>query len=121
MEISIAAEPDGRLLALDARLTVDCGAFNPWQWNMAYNTAVHLAGPYRIPSLRVDVTYVATNKAPLISIRGAGRPEAAFAMDRSLDRLNPAHAERLVGDQNLLHLFTRQSRASSNCVGCTRR
>jgi carbon-monoxide dehydrogenase large subunit len=90
MEVSIAAALDGRLLALDVRLIVDCGAFNPWQWNMAYNTAVHLAGPYRIPSLRVEVTYVATNKAPLISIRGAGRPEAAFAMERGLDRVAAA-------------------------------
>jgi carbon-monoxide dehydrogenase large subunit len=90
LEVSIGAERDGRLLAVAARLTVDCGAFNPWQWNMAYNTAVHLPGPYRVPSYRAEVTYVTTNKAPLISIRGAGRPEAAFAMERSLDRLAAA-------------------------------
>jgi carbon-monoxide dehydrogenase large subunit len=51
-----------------------------------YNTAAHLQGPYRVPSLEIACTVVLTNKQPLSAYRGAGRPEATFAMERILDQ-----------------------------------
>ncbi len=53
---------------------------------MPYNTAGHLQGAYRVPSLELDCRCVVTNKTPLSAYRGAGRPEAVFAMERILDR-----------------------------------
>ncbi len=85
--VTIAADRDGRVLALDARMVLEGGAYNPWQWNQGFNTVAHLPGPYQVQNLRADVTYAATNRAPCISIRGAGRPEAAFLIERSLDRV----------------------------------
>jgi carbon-monoxide dehydrogenase large subunit len=46
-----------------------------------------LLGPYRIRNLHVDVTAVVTTKTPNAPYRGAGRPEAVFAMDRAVDSL----------------------------------
>jgi carbon-monoxide dehydrogenase large subunit len=46
-----------------------------------------MSGPYIVPSLSMDVTVAATNKTPVSSIRGAGYPQAAFAMERMMDRL----------------------------------
>jgi carbon-monoxide dehydrogenase large subunit len=46
-----------------------------------------MSGPYIVPSLSMDVTVAATNKTPVSSIRGAGYPQAAFAMERMMDRV----------------------------------
>jgi carbon-monoxide dehydrogenase large subunit len=54
------------------------------------NTAVHLLGPYHVPNYDVSITIVATNKTPNAPYRGAGRPEAAFVMERLMDLV--AHA-----------------------------
>src|SRR5262249_24532914 len=54
------------------------------------NTAVHLPGPYHVPNYDVSITIVATNKTPNAPYRGAGRPEAAFVMERLMDLI--AHA-----------------------------
>jgi carbon-monoxide dehydrogenase large subunit len=50
-----------------------------------------LAGPYATPRLHVRARSVVTNKAPTASYRGAGRPEAAYFLERTIDQL----AERL--------------------------
>ena len=57
---------------------------------MPYNSATTLTGPYMVPALAMDVVATHTNKAPVSSVRGAGYPQAAFAMERLMDRL--AHA-----------------------------
>jgi carbon-monoxide dehydrogenase large subunit len=46
-----------------------------------------LNGPYLLPALSIDVTVAATNKTPVSSVHGAGYPQAAFAMERLMDRL----------------------------------
>ena len=48
-------------------------------------TAPLRPGPYRLPALDVEGSMYYTNKAPLSSYRGAGRPECVFAMDRIID------------------------------------
>src|SRR5437773_1122767 len=85
--IQIAATRDGTVLGLTDRISVDLGAYNVWGIVLPYNTVAHLIGPHRIKSMRVDVQGVVTNKTPNAPYRGAGRPEAVFAMDRILDRL----------------------------------
>ena len=65
---------------------VDAGASNVENLIVPYNTTSHLQGVYRIPALAIECTVVLTNKAPLSAYRGAGRPEAIFAMDRIVDR-----------------------------------
>lgn len=76
---------DGRIVAWEDDFVVDLGVHNPWMVGVVANTAIHLLGPYRIPWVRVEGTGVFTNKAPTSQYRGAGRPEATFALERSLD------------------------------------
>ena len=52
------------------------------------NTAVHLPGPYKINAIAFDAL-AATNKVPNAPYRGAGRPEAAFAMERATNSSPP--------------------------------
>jgi carbon-monoxide dehydrogenase large subunit len=99
-ELSLALDADGRILGLRDRYLVDGGASNVENLIVPYNTTSHLQGMYRIPSLEAECTVVLTNKAPLSAYRGAGRPEAIFALDRILDRaaralaMDPAELRR---------------------------
>ena len=99
-EIEVGFDDDGRILAIRDDYIVDCGAWNPIGSGVAYNTAVHLTGPYRVEHLTVSGRIVVTNKVPNAPYRGAGRPEAAFAMERMIDLvarelgLEPAEVRR---------------------------
>ncbi|MEU0372262.1 xanthine dehydrogenase family protein molybdopterin-binding subunit [Streptomyces sp. NPDC006283] len=85
--IELAADADGRLIAVRDRITVNFGAYNMTGLVVPYNSLCHLLGPYRIPNVDIDVTGVLTNTAFATPYRGAGRPETVFAMERAMDRL----------------------------------
>lgn len=95
-EVEAGFDDDGRLLAFRDDFFVDCGAWNPIGSGIAYNTAVHLPGPYKFDHFSVRSRIVVTNKVPNAPYRGAGRPEATFAMERMMDliarelKLDPA-------------------------------
>ena len=99
-DLEIGFDDDGRILALRDDYIVDCGAWNPIGSGVAYNTAVHLTGPYKIENFAASGRIAVTNKVPNAPYRGAGRPEAAFAMERSIDivagtlGLEPAEVRR---------------------------
>jgi aerobic carbon-monoxide dehydrogenase large subunit len=99
-DVEVGFDDDGRILALRDDYLVDCGAWNPIGSGVAYNTAVHLTGPYKIENLAASGRIVVTNKVPNAPYRGAGRPEAAFAMERTIDLvartlgLEPAEVRR---------------------------
>ncbi len=40
----------------------------------------------RVPAYRLDMTVVLTNKVATTPVRGAGRPQAVFVMERLMDR-----------------------------------
>ena len=84
--IALALDADGRILALRDAYLVDAGSSNVEALVVPYNTTAHLQSIYRIPAVEIECTVVLTNKAPLSAYRGAGRPEAVFAMERILDR-----------------------------------
>jgi carbon-monoxide dehydrogenase large subunit len=84
-DVEVGFDGDGRILALRDRFIVDCGAWNPIGAGVVYNTAVHLLGPYKLDAVAIEARIAATNKVPNAPYRGAGRPEAAFAMERTID------------------------------------
>src|SRR6516164_532994 len=84
-DVDVGFNDEGRILALRDRFIVDCGAWNPIGAGVVYNTAVHLPGPYKIDAIAIDARIAASNKVPNAPYRGAGRPEAAFAMERTID------------------------------------
>ena len=84
-DVEVGFDADGRILALRDHFIVDCGAWNPIGAGVVYNTAVHLLGPYKIDAVAIAARIAATNKVPNAPYRGAGRPEAAFAMERTID------------------------------------
>ena len=85
--IELAADAEGRVRGVRGGLIHDIGAYALQDVNIPYNSATTLTGPYMVPSLSIDVIATHTNKAPVSSVRGAGYPQAAFAMERLMDRL----------------------------------
>jgi carbon-monoxide dehydrogenase large subunit len=85
--IDIAVDADAKVLAIRGNLIHDLGAYALQDVNIPYNSASMMSGPYIVPSLQMDVTVAATNKTPVSSIRGAGYPQASFAMERMMDRI----------------------------------
>lgn len=84
-QMQLALTRDGEFLGLRDRFTTDAGAANLESLIVPYNTAAHLQGTYRIPAALIVHESYLTNKAPLSAYRGAGRPQAVFAMERIID------------------------------------
>lgn len=84
-DVRLAVDADGRILSWEDDFLVDFGAHCFIRAGVIGNTAVHLLGPYAIPYVRIEGRGAFTNKTPTAQYRGAGRPEAAFALERGLD------------------------------------
>ena len=83
--LEIAADAEARVLGIRGKLLHDTGAYTVQDPNIPYNSASTMSGPYAIPALNIDVTIAMTNTTPVSSVRGAGYPQASFAMERLLD------------------------------------
>jgi carbon-monoxide dehydrogenase large subunit len=86
--IRIAADSDGRLRGLDVDLLADMGAYL-----MLVTPGIPLLGAFMYPAIyKMDAyafkcTGVFSTKMPTDAYRGAGRPEATFAIERIMDEL----------------------------------
>lgn len=91
---------EGLILAVETAFTRDHGAYPTLGEAITWNTINHLPGPYRVPHYRAVGLNVVTHKPFAAAYRGAGRPEAAFVIERLLDRaarrlgLDPAELRR---------------------------
>jgi carbon-monoxide dehydrogenase large subunit len=85
--VSVAVDNDGKILGVRGTLLHDTGAFAPWGIIMPYIAAATMPGPYVVPAYALDVTVALTNKVATTPVRGAGRPQAVFAMERLMDRV----------------------------------
>ena len=83
--LEIALDAEAKIQGLRGSLLHDQGAYALQDVNLAYNSATSVTGPYVVPAFAMDVTLVLTNKVPVSSVRGAGYPQAAFAIERLLD------------------------------------
>jgi aerobic carbon-monoxide dehydrogenase large subunit len=85
-DVELALASDGRILGLRAVLYADLGGYlYPTTAVAPHTTAMLLSGTYRIPAVSVEVVGAATTRVPTGPYRGAGRPEAAFLIERMVD------------------------------------
>ena len=86
VELEAAVKSDGTILGIRVNIVADLGAYfflsTP---TVPVLTTHRLTGPYRTPAMTVAVQGVVTNKPPTGAYRGAGGPEAAFCMERTVD------------------------------------
>lgn len=89
-ELEAYVRKDGKVLGVRARIICDSGAYSAFPWTggsdagMAANV---LLGPYEIRNYLAEDISVTTNKCPLSTYRGVGRPSACFSMERLLDEV----------------------------------
>jgi aerobic carbon-monoxide dehydrogenase large subunit len=77
---------DGTITGLRMRVLGECGAYAGFGGALAVGPTYLMAqGPYAVPRMRFEAIGVMTNTAPVGAFRGAGRPEAAAAIDRVID------------------------------------
>jgi aerobic carbon-monoxide dehydrogenase large subunit len=86
-QVAIAVDAQGKILGLRGTMMHDTGAFLPWGIIVPFIAATTFPGPYVVPAYRIEATVVLTNRVPTTVVRGAGRPQAVFAMERLMDRV----------------------------------
>jgi carbon-monoxide dehydrogenase large subunit len=85
-DVEIACERNGTILALRGHAHVDMGAYMRTNGAVgARNVAQFMAGAYRIPNVKLDVSLWMTNKTPVGTYRGPGRFETDFFRERLFD------------------------------------
>ena len=94
IHLRTAADRDGRLLARDARVVIDNGAYVSWGSTTPYVMLATTAGLYRVPSVRFETTIVYTNNPYSGSMRGYGNLESTFAIEAQMDDLSKRDACR---------------------------
>jgi len=84
----LALDAGGRFLALRVRTLANLGAylstFAPAIPTYLYATL--LSGPYAIPAIYAEVKAIFTHTVPVDAVRGAGRPEASYLLERLVDK-----------------------------------
>ncbi|MCH8225278.1 MAG: xanthine dehydrogenase family protein molybdopterin-binding subunit [Chloroflexi bacterium] len=101
VDIEAAVRNDGTILGIRLKLVGDAGAFFVGSTaGPPYRASHRIIGPYSTPAARIEVLGVVTNKPPTGAYRGAGGPESAFCMERTVDliarelNLDPAEVRR---------------------------
>jgi nicotinate dehydrogenase large molybdopterin subunit len=90
-----AATKDGVLLARQAEIFLDGGAYASESPFVTMKALIHAAGPYIIPNVLIESTSVYTNKTYAGAFRGFGVPQVTFAAESQIDEL----AEKLGMDR----------------------
>ena len=86
--VRLALDSEHRFTGLHVKTTANLGAYLSTFGTLipTYMYGMLLSGVYRIPAIHAEVLGVYTNTAPLDAYRGAGRPEAAYAVERIVDK-----------------------------------
>jgi len=86
-DVELAFDASGKIVALRVKTVANMGAyltlFAPAVPTYLYGTL--LSGQYNIPAIHVDVTAAYTHTTPVDAYRGAGRPEATYLLERTMD------------------------------------
>ncbi len=100
-DVDVGFDRDGRIKALRLIVTQNLGAYpDPTGMGLPVLTSWMAAGCYRIPKVATSFRTVVTNTTPVAAYRGAGRPEAAYTIERVVDLvarrtgLDPAEVRR---------------------------
>ena len=83
----LALDADGRFIGLRVKAESNFGAYVSMFAPTISTTGLAkvISGLYRIPAIRIDFDCAFTNTVPVDAIRGAGKPEALFLLERLVD------------------------------------
>lgn len=83
--IEMALDGQGKILGIRGKVLHDNGAYLPFGLVVPIIAVTSTLGPYIVPAFHVEIDVAYTNKVPTTPVRGAGRPKAAFVMERLMD------------------------------------
>jgi carbon-monoxide dehydrogenase large subunit len=83
----LALDANGKMTALRVHTIANLGAYPSTFWSSVptYLYAILLSGQYNIPNIYAEVDAVYTNTVSVDAVRGAGRPEATFLIERIVE------------------------------------
>ncbi|WP_407285446.1 xanthine dehydrogenase family protein molybdopterin-binding subunit [Streptomyces sp. BP-8] len=88
-QVRAAFDADGKILALDADVVCDMGAYSCYPFTAGIEplmASAEMPGVYRVPAYRVRGRAVTTNKAPTAPYRGVSRPQYVMVVERLFER-----------------------------------
>ena len=100
-DIEMALTNEGKILGIKQKFIHDTGAFNPYGLTTPLNTQSHSMGAYDVANYYSDLSVVFTNKTIVTPVRGAGRPQGIYVVERLLDiaakelKIDPIKIRRL--------------------------
>lgn len=86
-DADVGFDETGRLRGIRIKVIHDTGAHIPWGVITPMIGATTLPGPYVLPNFKLDMVVAFTNKIATSPLRGTGRPQAVFCMERLMDRI----------------------------------
>ncbi len=129
MRCRTGVSKDGRLLAHEADVVMDGGAYLTLSPVVLSRGAIHAGGPYRYGAVRIRARAVATNTPPNGAFRGFGAPQTQFAAECHLSRIaerlgiEPAELRRrngvTLGDVTPTGQVLRESVGALDCLEAT--
>src|SRR5262245_13606231 len=78
---------DGRMLARQARVVFNSGAYGAFKPRVYIRGADHSGGPYNIPHVHIESLMVYTNNVPCGHMRAPGKPQVTFAVESHMDMM----------------------------------
>ncbi len=90
-KIKTGVRRDGTIMARQAEILLDTGAYADNGPRVAKRAALRLVGPYRIPHFKIDALAVYTDTVPAGSMRSIGGPQSIWPLESQMDII----AERL--------------------------
>ena len=87
IRIKTGARRDGTLVAVEAELYGDSGAYASLGEKVMTRATTHATGPYVTPHAKIDCYAMYTNNAPSGAFRGFGVTQSAFAVESNMDIL----------------------------------
>ena len=77
----------GKIVALEASIVGDVGAYNYTSTKVMANANLVITGPYEIANCHIDTYGVLTNNIPTGAFRGFGAPQACLAAEGMINKL----------------------------------
>jgi carbon-monoxide dehydrogenase large subunit len=84
-DAEIALTKEGRVIGVSHSFVHDTGAYDPYGLTIPINTQCHAMGAYDVANYHSELKVVFTNKTIVTPVRGAGRPQGIFVIERLLD------------------------------------
>ena len=87
VRIRTATDAQGKIVARQATIHLDTGAYAENSPMVCRKAANRIVGPYRIPNVKIDCLAIYTNTVPASSYRGLGAAQVTFPGESQIDEL----------------------------------